>query len=157
VSGEKVSELSEIVKDFCKNVTIVSNTRLLLEVDKERILEVAKKLIGLGFDHVKGVCGVDYPNSSKIEVIYYISSYSSKDYEKIIIELRISLPRDNPTTLSLTSVWPSCEYSERETYEMLGIKFEGHPRLKLLLLPEEFEGVYPLRKEYMIPEEGIEA
>lgn len=156
MNGEKVNGLIDDVKEFCSNAALVHGNRLILEVDKERIIDLSNKLKDLGFDHVKGVTGVDYPNKDLIEIIYYIGSYSEKDYVELIVELKIVLPRENPETHSLIKIWGSSEYHERETFEMLGIIFRGHPKLKLLLLPDDFKGKYPLRKEFKIPEEGIE-
>lgn len=156
VNGERITELIGKVKDLCRNVALVDDNRLLLEVDKEKIIDLSHKLKDLEFDHVKGVTGVDYPNESIIKVIYYVGSYSRTDYANLIVELKITLPRENPKTPSLIKIWQSCEYPERETFEMFGVIFQGHPKLKLLLLPDEFEGKYPLRKEFKIPEEGIE-
>lgn len=156
-NGEKLSSLTDKVKSFCKNVVCEPDNRIALEVDAVKIIDLSNSLKNLGFDHVKGVTGVDYPSANKIDVAYYIGSYSKREYTKLIIELKTSLPREIPKTPSLNKIWPSCEYHERETYEMFGIIFQGHPKLELLLLPDEFEGKYPLRKEFKIPEEGIEA
>lgn len=156
-NGEKLSSLTDKVKSYCKNVVWEHDNRVALEVNKEKIIDLSNRLKNLGFDHVKGVTGVDYPSEDKIDVSYYIGSYSRRGYAKLIIELKTSLPRENPKTPSLNKIWQSCEYHERETYEMFGVIFQGHPKLELLLLPDEFEGKYPLRKEFKIPEEGIEA
>ena len=59
--------------------------------------------------------------------------------------------RDNPVVQSLVDVWPGVEYHERETYEMLGVNFQGHPELKHLLLPEDWSDLPPLRKDYNSP------
>jgi NADH:ubiquinone oxidoreductase subunit C len=65
------------------------------------------------------------------------------------LRLKALLPRDDPRAPSLTRVWAGANWHERETAEMFGITFEGHPNLAKLLLPEEFEG-YPLRKEFTL-------
>ncbi len=156
MNGEGMKGLFDKVKGLCKKTVWASDCRVILEVDEKNIVDLGDRLNKMGFDHVKGVTGVDYPEKGSIEVIYYVGSYSVKDYAKLIIELKTSLPREDPKTPSLIKIWKSCEYPERETYEMLGVVFQGHPKLKLLLLPDDFEGMYPLRKEFMIPEEGIE-
>lgn len=156
-SGIKADSLAEEIKEFCESVTQVSDNRMIVEVDRGRVIEVCERLRERGFDHVKGVTGVDRPDVNAIEVIYYVGSYSVEKYAGLILELKTRLPKEDPKMPSLIKVWPSCEYPERETYEMLGVIFQGHPKLKLMLLPEDFEGVYPLRKGFKIPEEGIEA
>ncbi len=155
-NGIRASGLIDKIKDLCKSTELEIDNRLILKADREKIIDLSHRLKDLGFDHVKGVTGVDYPKKGLIEAIYYIGSYSNRDYADFMVELKISLPRDIPKTPSLIDIWPSCEYSERETYEMFGIIFQGHPKLKLLLLPDDFEGKFPLRKEFKIPEEGIE-
>lgn len=156
-SGIKAGGLAEEIRGFCENVAQVSDNRMVIEVDRGRIIEVCERLKERGFDHVKGVTGVDRPDVNAIEVIYYVGSYSVERYAGLILELKTRLPKEDPKMPSLIKVWPSCEYPERETYEMLGVIFQGHPKLKLMLLPEDLEGVYPLRKDFKIPEEGIEA
>ena len=156
-SGRKASGLVEEIREFCENITQVSDNRMVIEVDRRKIVEVCERLRERGFDHVKGVTGVDRPDINAIEVIYYVGSYSVEKYAGLILELKARLPKEDPKVPSLIKVWPSCEYPERETYEMLGVMFRGHPKLKRMLLPDDFEGVHPLRKDFKIPEEGIEA
>jgi NADH-quinone oxidoreductase subunit C len=68
---------------------------------------------------------------------------------KIGVVLRTHVPRDAAQLTSLTSVWPGADWHERETFEMFGIEFDGHPNLVPLLLPDGFEG-HPLRKEFVL-------
>jgi len=91
-----------------------------------------------------------------LEVSYILGSYShDKMYETLII-ITINLSRDNPVLPSISEIFPSSVYHERDCYEMFGIKFEGHrDQRHLLLSPEDFTGIYPLRKEFRIEEEGI--
>ena len=149
-------QMIDKVKDLCIEASIKSETRLNLEADRLKIKDVARKLSEIGFDHVKSVTGVDYPDKNLMEVVYHISSYKP-ELAKVIVKVKTTVPRDNPIVSSLVDIWPSAEYLERETYDLLGIVFEGHPKLKRLLLPEELEGKHPLRKDFVIKEEGIEA
>jgi NADH-quinone oxidoreductase subunit C len=157
VNGERAKGLTNKVKDICKNIAWANDNRIILEVDKGKIIDLSNRLKNLGFCHVKGVTGIDYPSKDMINITYYIGSYSRRNYAKLIVELKINLPRENPKTPSLIEIWQSCEYPERETYEMFGVIFQGHPNLERLLLPDDFEGKYPLRKGFKIPEEGIYA
>ncbi|MCY0858927.1 MAG: NADH-quinone oxidoreductase subunit C [Sulfolobaceae archaeon] len=124
-------------------------------VDRSQLVEVAKILKELGFDHVKTVTGMDYPDEEKLEVIYHVSSYEHPEYSKVIVALRTTVSYRDPVVPSLYSIWESVWTGERETYEMFGIRFEGHPDLRRLFLPDDFEGIYPLRKEYKLKKEGI--
>ncbi|MCD6244185.1 MAG: NADH-quinone oxidoreductase subunit C [Candidatus Korarchaeota archaeon] len=125
-----------------------------IKVDKEKIVEAAKRLKSMGFDHVKAVTAVDFPKE-RFEVIYHASSYSDLELAYFIVNLRTSLPYDDPKMPTLLEVWPSVLYQEQEEYDLMGILFEGHPRMERLLLPETYEGIPPLRKEFKVKTEGI--
>jgi NADH-quinone oxidoreductase subunit C len=83
--------------------------------------------------------------------MYHAGSYLDPELAGSVITVAAKIPRDAPELPSLTQVWPSCEYHERETYEMFGIIFRGHPKLKRLLLPEWWSDIPPLRKDYKPP------
>lgn len=127
-----------------------------LKVAPNAIRSAAKELRDKGFDHVKSVAGIDRPEAGVIELIYHISSYLDPSLNGKIVEIRTELNRSNPTTPSLQDIFPSCKYMELETRDLLGVKFEGNEEPNPLLLPEELKGTWPLRKDYKIPEEGIE-
>lgn len=119
-------------------------------------MEAARNLAELGFDHVKAVTGVDYPQENKIDLVYHVSSYEKPELARIILEIRTSLNRVDPRVSSLSGVWPSAEYSERETADLMGVVFEGLRVSGRFLLPESFQGS-PLRKDFKIKTEGIDA
>ncbi|MCS7102745.1 MAG: NADH-quinone oxidoreductase subunit C [Candidatus Korarchaeum sp.] len=128
-----------------------------VRVSRERVVEVAIKLREMGMDHVKAVTAIDYPNE-RLEVVYITSSYSSPDISYFLVNLRISLPYEDPRMPSLTQVWPSVLYQEQEEHDLLGVHFEGNPRMgERLLLPENYTGIPPLRKEFKVRTEGIDA
>ncbi|MCP8317947.1 MAG: NADH-quinone oxidoreductase subunit C, partial [archaeon] len=91
--------------------------------------------------------GVDHIAMKEFEVIYYVWSID----KKVLVGLRTKIPRDNPILKSLIDLWEGALYHEREVWEMFGIKFEGHPNLSLLLLPEDWDGPPPLRKDFVLP------
>lgn len=128
-----------------------------LLIKPESILEVAKYLRDeKGFDHAKGVTGIDLVKLKEgggpyIEVSYQLGSIDVEELRDVILNLSTRLSRDDPRMPSLYSVWPSVEYHEREVYEMLGVIFEGHPRLRRLLLSEYWMDIPPLRKDYRVP------
>lgn len=75
---------------------------------------------------------------------------------KVIFEIRTSLDRQDPKIPSVTEIWPSAEYPERETLDLIGVTFDGLPRKERLFLMENFEG-FPLRKDFKLKTEGIDA
>jgi len=114
-----------------------------LIVEGAQLVEVATHLRDeAGFDYLSGVFGVDYPEY--FEVMYLVYSMAQKVGPVI---LRVRTGRESPKVPSLVLVWASANFQEREAYDLLGIKFEGHPNLKRFFLWEGFPG-YPLRKDF---------
>jgi NADH-quinone oxidoreductase subunit C len=97
----------------------------------------------LAFEMLSDVCAVDYlPRVPRFEVVYHLYSLA-KNHRlrvKVLVEENASVP-------SLTALWPSADWMEREVWDLYGIRFEGHPDLRRILLYDEFEG-HPLRKDY---------
>ena len=100
------------------------------------------------FNFLSDVTCVDwYPAQPRFEVIYHLFSISKKER----VRLKVRLNGEAPAVESVTSVWPAANYFEREVFDLFGVRFTGHPYLRRLLMPEEWEG-HPLRKDY--PVEG---
>ncbi len=126
--------------------------RIKVKIKPESIIKAASYLNNeLNIDHVKSVSGVDYPNDNEIEVVYHAGTYEHEDQRDLVIALAFRISREKPKTPTLTDIWPSTEFDERETYEMLGVIFEGHPKLEKLLLPEDWDDIPPLRKDFKNP------
>jgi len=110
------------------------------------LLRFAKEDPELRFDLMMDICGVDYLGQTpRFEVVYHL--YSVPKNHRIRIKVRV--PEDDCWVPSCLNVWKAADWFERETYDMVGIHFEGHPNLKRVLLFEGFEG-HPLRKDYPI-------
>ncbi len=88
-------------------------------------------------------------------MVYHVSSYSDLELAKTILAVKTKTSYKDPKVPSLYSIWESVWTGERETYEMLGIIFNGHPDLRRLFLDEDFEGVHPLRKSFKVKQEGL--
>ncbi len=110
-------------------------------IKKEELLNAAKKVKEMGFDHLSVITGTDY--NDHFEVVYNFFSYEKKQN----LVLKVITDHDNPEVDSLTSLWKGADWLERETYDLVGIKFTGHPNLIRILLPDGWVG-HPLRKDY---------
>jgi NADH:ubiquinone oxidoreductase subunit C len=144
--GQISSQFSDKVK-----VSYIRPLRIKIYVDPINIVEVASFLRdSMGFDHAESVAGTDYPKDNQIEVGYHLGSYSKVDLGAHILLLATRTNRDDARLPTLINVYKSVEYHERETFEMLGIYFEGHPRNERFLLPEDWADIPPLRKEFRI-------
>jgi len=105
-------------------------------------------------DHLRSLCGVDNARRKngglgRFEVVYNLYSISLRHE----IRLRAQLADAEPCIDSVVSLWPGANWLERETYDLMGIRFNGHPDLRRVLLPEDWEG-HPLRKEYPLRGRG---
>jgi len=106
----------------------------------------------LGFDHIEVVGGTDYMQQGEFEVIYFVGSVSVPGQEDLVVQIAERVKREaSPTVPSLSEVWTGAEYHEREAFDMLGLRFEGHPDLRRILLPEDWNDIPPLRKDYNSP------
>jgi NADH:ubiquinone oxidoreductase subunit C len=147
---ELVSQISSQWGDKVK-VSYIRPLRIKIYVDPANIVEVASFLRdSMAFDHAESVAGTDYPKDNQIEVVYHLGSYSRVDLGAHILVLATRTNRDDARLPTLINVYKSVEYHERETYEMLGVYFEGHPRNERFLLPEDWADIPPLRKEFRI-------
>ncbi|MEM2759177.1 MAG: NADH-quinone oxidoreductase subunit C [Nitrososphaerales archaeon] len=125
--------------------------RIRFDIKPDVVVEFARFLRDeIGFDHPISVAGTDYPKDNVIEVIYHIGCCTVPEYRSSVFAFALKLPRDNPKTPTLIPVYRGVEYHERETFEMLGVIFEGHPKLQRLLLPEDWADIPPLRKDFSI-------
>jgi NADH-quinone oxidoreductase subunit C len=108
----------------------------------------------LYFDSLSCITGMDNgPQAGTMEVIYNL--YSIPYDLHLMLKVRLERPKTAndplPEVPSLTGIWKSADWMERETYDLLGIRFSGHPDLRRILLPADWEG-YPLRKDYELQE-----
>jgi NADH-quinone oxidoreductase subunit C len=95
------------------------------------------------FDYMECLTGTDYVKEAQIRVTWHLYSYALK--HRVVI--KCFLPREDPAMPTMVNVWPVCNWQERECFDLLGVLFEGHPDLRRLLLPDDWEG-HPMRKDY---------
>ena len=123
---------------------VLESTKNGLVVAAETLPELARYLRDQeGYDYLSMVTSVDWPQY--FEVVYYLFGVAQP---KEALVLKVRLPdKANPVVPSLISVWPGADLQEREVYDMMGVRFDGHPNLRRILLWDGFEG-WPLRKDY---------
>ena len=124
---------------------------LTILLPREHLFPLAEFLAAapeLAFTYLSDVTGVDrFPVEPRFELNYHLLSLSRRE----AIRLRVRLQGDSPVIESVVPVWPTANWHEREIFDLFGIRFEGHPNLRRILMPDDWEG-YPLRKDY--PVEG---
>lgn len=103
----------------------------------------------LYIDRLSCITGIDPGKDSEhMEVLYHLESITAG----ILFAVLISVPKSNPIVPSVQSIWKSADWLEREIFDMYGIHFSGHPDLRRILMPADWEG-YPLRKDYVTQNE----
>ncbi len=119
----------------------------LLVVPKDSLLETARNLKNgpLSFDNLHCITAID--RIDKIELVYIL--YSLLKHRALT--MKVYLSPDDLNIASLASIWRSADWLERETYDMFGVNFSGHPDMRRILNPYDWKG-YPLRKDYTHPE-----
>jgi NADH-quinone oxidoreductase subunit C len=121
---------------------------LTLTIVSEAICTAASTVQAAGYNAFEDMTAVDwFPSEPRFQLSYHILSHKYKER----IRLRVMLSGTEPAIDSITPVWPGANYYEREVFDLFGIRFEGHPNLRRILMPEEWAG-HPLRKDY--PVEG---
>lgn len=114
-----------------------------------RVCEFLRDAPGLSFKYLSDVTAVDhFPNEPRFDVVYHLLSLESLRR----LRLKVQLSQEDPKVESVVLVWPGANAFEREVFDLFGIRFEGHPFLRRILMPEDWEG-HPLRKDY--PTEGF--
>ncbi|MEV4758178.1 NADH-quinone oxidoreductase subunit C [Micromonospora sp. NPDC049559] len=127
---------------------VVDRGELTLHIRPERIAEVCQVLrddLALRFELCSSVSGVDYLGADhrRLHVVYQLTSMTYRRQ----IRLEVAVPVENPHVPSVTSVYPTADWQEREAYDMFGVVFDGHPALTRILMPDDWEG-HPQRKDY---------
>jgi NADH-quinone oxidoreductase subunit C len=143
-------EIANRLKDkFLSEIIEVTQFRdqVFVSIKPDKILDICRYLHDdpeIQMDYLADLCGVDYPGRKyRFEVIYNL--FSIKYKHRLL--LKALLTEDNPTIESVVSIWSGANWHERETCDMYGIIFNGHPDLRRILMPEDWEG-HPLRKDY---------
>lgn len=122
-----------------------------LLADPRHVRALLAQLRGHGYAHLMSVHGVDYyPEEPRLGVIYELLDRERQD--RVRVKLRV--PLENPRVESVTPDWPTADHQEREVYDMFGVIFDGHPDLRRILMPEDYEG-HPQRRDFPIGGEPV--
>ena len=131
--------------------TVYFRKRASIVVDPAQIRSALATLRAQGYAFLASVHGVDhYPQEPRLGVVYELLDMSRVD--RVAVKLRV--PTDAPTVASVTPEWPTANHQEREVYDMFGVVFEGHPDLRRILMPEDYEG-HPQRRDFPIGGEPV--
>jgi NADH-quinone oxidoreductase subunit C len=121
---------------------------LTLTVPPEFIRSACSALRNAGYNFFDDLTAVDwYPTTPRFQLSYHLLSHSMKQY----VRLRVLVDEPDPSVPSITVLWPAANYFEREVFDLFGIRFEEHPDLRRIMMPDDWKG-HPLRKDY--PVEG---
>ncbi len=123
----------------------------LIKVDAELLLPFATALYAYGFNCLQCQGGYDSGPGADLVSFYHLIKVVDNCIAPEEVRLKVFLPRSNPKLPSVYWIWKGADWQERETFDMYGIVYEGHPGLKRILMPEDWVG-YPLRKDYVSPD-----
>jgi NADH-quinone oxidoreductase subunit C len=125
--------------------------KAMLEVAPARVNETLEHLRAQGYTFMASLHGVDYhPEEPRFGVHYEL--LDMREVDRITVKVRV--PLESPVVPSVTPAWPTANFQEREVYDMFGVLFEGHPDLRRILLPEDYEG-HPQRRDFPVGGEPV--
>lgn len=131
--------------------TVYFREQATIAVDPARIRTVLMTLRAKGYAFLASVHGVDhYPEEPRLGVIYELLDMGRVDRVKV----KLRVPTGAPRVPSVTADWPTADHQEREVYDMFGVIFDGHPDLRRILMPEDYEG-HPQRRDFPIGGEPV--
>lgn len=131
--------------------TVFFRERATIEIDPTRVRAALAHLRGRGYAFMASLHGVDYyPHEPRLGVHYELLDMARVD--RLTVLLRV--PIDAPRVDSVTEEWPTADHQEREVYDMFGVVFDGHPDLRRILMPEDYEG-HPQRRDFPVGGEPV--
>lgn len=123
----------------------------LIKVEPDFLIPIATALYAYGFNCLQCQGAYDLGPGKELVSFYHLIKIDDNVDSPEEVRLKVFLPRDNPIIPSVYWIWKGADWQERESYDMYGIIYEGHPNLKRLLMPEDWIG-WPLRKDYVSPD-----
>ncbi len=163
INGEEKTEASELVKAGPTSSWLTENGFdhetlgpdhqgvEMIQVEPEFLIPMATALYAYGFNYLQCQGAYDLGPGKELVSFYHLIKVSDDADRPEEVRLKVFLPRDNPKVPSVYWLWKGADWQERESYDMFGIVYEGHPNLKRILMPEDWIG-WPLRKDYVSPD-----
>lgn len=148
--AQELREAEGLSEDVVQD-TLFFRGRATLTIDPAHVRAVLEHLRGKGYAFMASLHGVDYyPQEPRLGVLYELLDMERVD--RITVKLRV--PSDAPEVDSVTPAWPTANHQEREVYDMFGVRFKGHPDLRRILMPEDYEG-HPQRRDFPVGGEPV--
>lgn len=123
----------------------------MIKVDRDVLIPLATALYAYGFNYLQCQCGYDVGPGEDLVSMYHLVKVDDDVTEPEEVRVKVFLPREDPRVPSVYWIWKAADFQERESYDMYGIVYEGHPNLKRILMNEDWVG-WPLRKDYISPD-----
>ncbi|RAM53332.1 MAG: NADH-quinone oxidoreductase subunit C [Hapalosiphonaceae cyanobacterium JJU2] len=123
----------------------------MIKVEGDFLLPTCTALYAYGFNYLQFQGGIDLGPGQELVSVYHLVKVGDNADKPEEVRIKVFLPRENPRVPSVYWIWKTVDWQERESYDMFGIIYEGHPNLKRILMPEDWVG-WPLRKDYVSPD-----
>lgn len=123
----------------------------ILKVDREFLIPMSTALYAYGFNYMQCQCAYDQGPGQDLVSVYHLAKLTDNASKPEEVRVKVFIPRDDPRVPSVYWIWKAADFQERESYDMYGIVYEGHPNLKRILMNEDWVG-WPLRKDYISPD-----
>ena len=144
-------ELREAHADSILGTEVGPGGRAVLLASPDKIKPVLAHLKGKGYSFLASLHGVDYlPEEPRLGVLYELLDMTEVDR----VSVKVRVPLDAARVESVVELWPGADFPEREVYDMFGVEFDGHPDLRRILMPEDYEG-HPQRRDFPVGGEPV--
>jgi len=143
---ELKSKIEADFKDLIQSVVVTAQKEVVVVVAADKYLSLCKQLRdknGYELNHLSSLTAVDYPKDNKMTVVSHLWSYKNC----FQLTVKVDVDRANPHIPTLFSIWGSANWFEREVYDLYGVIFDGHPNLRRIMMPDDYQK-FPLRKDF---------
>ncbi len=123
----------------------------IIKVSRDFLIPLSTALYAKGFNCLRCQCAYDLGPGEDLVSVYHLVKIDDDVEQPEEVCVKVFVPRDDPRVPSVYWIWKAADFQERESYDMYGIVYEGHPNLKRILMPEDWVG-WPLRKDYISPD-----